>query len=102
MKVLGNSLGIALNETTLVTISIKTNQTVAQLNALIDQLCEKRMADLDVAARFIFDQLTVRIVKVQAVVQNIVFALIMLVLAVFVPRPYCRFVCPTGTLLKII
>ena len=32
----------------------------------------------------------------------IVFALIMLVLAVFVPRPYCRFVCPTGTLLKII
>ena len=32
----------------------------------------------------------------------IVFALVMLVLAVFVPRPYCRFVCPTGTLLKII
>lgn len=25
-----------------------------------------------------------------------------LVLAVFVPRPYCRFVCPTGTLLRLL
>ena len=31
----------------------------------------------------------------------VVFALVFLVLAVFVPRPYCRFVCPTGTLLKL-
>ena len=29
------------------------------------------------------------------------FALATLVLAVFVPRPYCRFACPTGTLLKL-
>ena len=28
-------------------------------------------------------------------------AAIVLVLAVFVPRPYCRFVCPTGTLFKL-
>lgn len=30
----------------------------------------------------------------------IVLAVVFVVLAVFVPRPYCRFVCPTGTLLK--
>ncbi len=29
------------------------------------------------------------------------FAIATLVLAVFVPRPYCRFACPTGTLLKL-
>ncbi|NLF43947.1 MAG: 4Fe-4S binding protein, partial [Bacteroidales bacterium] len=23
-----------------------------------------------------------------------------LVLSVFIPKPYCRFVCPTGTLMK--
>ena len=28
-------------------------------------------------------------------------AIAVLVLAVFVPRPYCRFACPTGTLLKL-
>ena len=28
-------------------------------------------------------------------------AAVFLVLAVFVPRPYCRFACPTGTLLKL-
>ncbi len=28
-------------------------------------------------------------------------AAIVLVLAIFVPRPYCRFACPTGTLLKL-
>lgn len=31
-----------------------------------------------------------------------VLAVIILILAVFIPRPYCRFVCPTGTLLKFI
>lgn len=31
----------------------------------------------------------------------IVLAVVMLVLAIFVPQPYCRFVCPTGTLFKI-
>lgn len=31
----------------------------------------------------------------------LVLAAIFLVLAIFVPRPYCRFVCPTGTLFKI-
>lgn len=31
----------------------------------------------------------------------IVAAVAMAALAVFVPRPYCRFVCPTGTLLKM-
>ena len=30
----------------------------------------------------------------------IVMACAFLVLAVFVPRPYCRFVCPTGSLMK--
>ena len=28
-------------------------------------------------------------------------AVVVLVLAIFVPRPYCRFACPTGTLLKL-
>ena len=31
----------------------------------------------------------------------VAFAVAFLVLAVFTPRPYCRFVCPTGTLLKL-
>lgn len=30
----------------------------------------------------------------------IVLAVLVLVLSVFVPRPYCRYVCPTGTLLR--
>lgn len=30
----------------------------------------------------------------------IVFAIVVLVLSVFVARPYCRFLCPTGTLIK--
>lgn len=30
----------------------------------------------------------------------VAFAAVVLVLSVFVPRPYCRFLCPTGTLLK--
>jgi len=35
-----------------------------------------------------------------ASVTVIVFAVMSLIFSVFVPRPYCRFVCPTGTLLK--
>lgn len=31
----------------------------------------------------------------------IVLAVLVVVLAVFIPRPYCRFVCPTGTLFKL-
>lgn len=31
----------------------------------------------------------------------LVLAVIVLILSVFVPRPYCRFVCPTGALFKI-
>lgn len=30
----------------------------------------------------------------------IVLAVLFLVLSVWVPRPYCRFVCPTGSLLR--
>lgn len=30
----------------------------------------------------------------------IVFAIVVLLLSVFISRPYCRFLCPTGTLLK--
>jgi len=30
----------------------------------------------------------------------IVLAVVVLILSVFVPRPYCRFICPTGTLFK--
>ena len=30
----------------------------------------------------------------------VVFAVLFLVLSVWVPRPYCRYVCPTGTLLR--
>ena len=31
----------------------------------------------------------------------IVLAVVFVVLSVFVPRPYCRFVCPTGSLFKL-
>lgn len=31
----------------------------------------------------------------------IVLAVVMLLLAIFVPQPYCRFICPTGTLFKV-
>ena len=31
----------------------------------------------------------------------ICLALVSVVLAVFIPRPYCRFVCPTGTMMKV-
>lgn len=31
----------------------------------------------------------------------IVFAVVTLIVSVFTPRPYCRFVCPTGYLLKL-
>lgn len=31
----------------------------------------------------------------------IIMAVTFVLLAIFVPRPYCRFVCPTGTLLKL-
>lgn len=31
----------------------------------------------------------------------IVFAVVFLVVSVWVPRPYCRFVCPTGTLVRM-
>lgn len=36
-----------------------------------------------------------------ASVTVLVLAAIFLVLSVFIPRPYCRFVCPTGTLFKV-
>lgn len=32
----------------------------------------------------------------------IVLAIVFVLLSVFVPRPYCRFVCPTGTLFKML
>ena len=32
----------------------------------------------------------------------IAIAVVFLVLSVFVPRPYCRFICPTGTLFKVV
>ncbi|WP_462375905.1 FMN-binding protein [Segatella buccae] len=36
-----------------------------------------------------------------AAVAVLAMAAVVLVLSVFVPRPYCRFVCPTGTLFKV-
>jgi len=32
----------------------------------------------------------------------LVLGVIVVILSVFVPHPYCRFVCPTGTLFKIV
>lgn len=32
----------------------------------------------------------------------LVVAMVFLALSLFIPRPYCRFVCPTGTLMKLI
>ena len=31
----------------------------------------------------------------------IIIAILFLVLSIFVPRPYCRFVCPMGSLFKL-
>ena len=31
----------------------------------------------------------------------LLLACLFFILSVFVPRPYCRFVCPTGTLFKV-
>jgi|GEM_PF-5952227 len=32
----------------------------------------------------------------------VIIVALLVVLLVFVPRPYCRFVCPTGTLFKFV
>lgn len=37
----------------------------------------------------------------QADTAVLVFASLILLLSIFTPRPYCRFLCPTGTLLKM-
>lgn len=46
-------------------------------------------------------ELFVAFIFTSAPVALILLAVSFLLLSVFVPRPYCRFVCPTGTLLKI-
>ena len=48
--------------------------------------------DYEVFSAFIFQS---------AATVVIVMAVVFAVLAIFVPRPYCRFVCPTGTLLRL-
>jgi NosR/NirI family nitrous oxide reductase transcriptional regulator len=48
--------------------------------------------DYEVFSAFIFQAATTVV---------IVMAVTFVLLAVFVPRPYCRFVCPTGTLIKL-
>lgn len=47
--------------------------------------------DYEVFSAFIF---------MSASVVVVVLAVVFVVLAIFVPRPYCRFVCPTGTFLR--
>lgn len=37
----------------------------------------------------------------QASTQVLVLACVFVILSIFTPRPYCRFICPTGTTLKI-
>lgn len=48
--------------------------------------------DYEVFSAFIFQS---------AATTVIVMAAVFVLLAVFVPRPYCRFICPTGTMLKL-
>lgn len=48
--------------------------------------------DYEVFSAFIFKS---------AAVVVIIMAVVFTLLAIFVPRPYCRFVCPTGTLFKL-
>lgn len=48
--------------------------------------------DYEVFSAFIFQSASVVVIAM---------AVVFVVLAVFVPRPYCRFVCPTGTLFKL-
>lgn len=47
-----------------------------------------------------FELFTAFIFKSASVVV-IALAALMVILAIFIPRPYCRFVCPTGTLFKL-
>ena len=48
--------------------------------------------DYEICTAFIFRSASIVV---------LLFAGFITVLSVFVPRPYCRFVCPTGTLFKI-
>jgi NosR/NirI family nitrous oxide reductase transcriptional regulator len=48
--------------------------------------------DYEVFSAFIFQSAAATVMAM---------AIVFVLLAVFVPRPYCRFVCPTGTLLKL-
>lgn len=48
--------------------------------------------DYEIFSAFIFQSASVVV---------LLLAGIFLVLSVFIPRPYCRFVCPTGTLFKV-
>lgn len=52
-----------------------------------------RWMDYELFTAFIFRSTSVVV---------IVLAVLTLLLSVFITRPYCRFVCPTGTLLKIV
>lgn len=47
-----------------------------------------------------YELFTAFVVKSASVVV-IALAAVIVILAVFIPRPYCRFVCPTGTLFKL-
>jgi len=48
--------------------------------------------DYEVFSAFIFQSASAVVIAI---------AVVFVVLAIFVPRPYCRFVCPTGTLFKL-
>ncbi|MGI6243406.1 MAG: FMN-binding protein [Prevotella sp.] len=48
--------------------------------------------DYEVFSAFIFQS---------AAVTVMIMAVVFVLLAIFIPRPYCRFVCPTGTLVKL-
>ena len=48
--------------------------------------------DYEVFAAFILQSASVVV---------LVLAVVVLALSIFIPRPYCRFVCPTGVLFKI-
>lgn len=50
-------------------------------------------ADYELFTAFIFQSANVVV---------IVLAVVFVLLSVFVPRPYCRFVCPTGSLFKLL
>ena len=55
---------------------------------------------LRIMVRYLHYELFSAFIFQSVAVVVMVFAVVVVILSLFVPRPYCRFVCPTGNLFK--